>query len=148
MEPDVSRFSDYRKVLEDHQRLKSLLDTIHVALTKRSETVEDVSRLLGQLGDHLIKHFALEEDGGYFADALTNAPQLLSRANELLAQHPKMSGEAKELVQLGDRPHDSEDWWTETTARFEAFKAELLKHEQLEDGLLQEAYQRDIGATD
>ena len=148
MESNSSRSSDYQKVLEDHRQLKRLLDTIHAALAKRSGTVEDVSRLLSQLGDHLIKHFALEEEGGYFADALTNAPQLLSRANELLAQHPMMSGKAKELVQLGDRPSDSEDWWTETTVRFEAFKAELLKHERLEDGLLQEAYQRDIGAKD
>ena len=41
-----------------------------------------------------------------------------------------------------------QDWWEATRERFDAFRDELLKHEQQEDLLIQEAYNRDIGETD
>ncbi len=105
--------------------------------------------MLGQLGDRLVKHFTCEEDGGYFADALLHAPQLVSKANALLAQHPKMCTQAKSLaVDLQASRVASVDWWAHTAALFRAFRDELLRHEKQENMLLQEAYQRDIGTTD
>jgi hypothetical protein len=97
----------------------------------------------------LTKHFALEEDGGYFVEALHHAPQLISKANQLLAQHPKICTQAQHLVgDLQNRNSFSKDWWDETRARFCEFRDELLKHEKHENGLLQEAYGQDIGSHD
>jgi hypothetical protein len=74
---------------------------------------------------------------------------LVSKANALLAQHPKMSGQAQSLVQdLKTRQAVGEEWWEDTQARFAAFREELLRHERSENGLLQEAYTRDLGAHD
>jgi len=148
MASDQPAGGDFRKILETHRELMQLLDRIDRALSDRASSAEDVVAMLGQLGDRLIKHFELEEEGGYFAEALTGAPRLIARANDLLRQHPKMSAEARELVELSDRVSDPEQWWATTRDRFQAFRAALLEHEQREDGLVQEAYQRDLGAQD
>jgi len=135
----------YEMVLAQHQALKQLMKQIATMLGDRSGTVDEVGQLLGELGDKLVKHFALEESGGYFGEALLHAPRLVSRANDLMAQHPKMTAQAKGLVQTGDA---ATDWWAETEKRFQAFSRELLLHEQSEDRLLQEAYTNDIEAGD
>lgn len=138
----------YQEVLQSHQFLKALLKEIEEALDRRQHSIAEVSDMLARLGDELIKHFALEEDGGYFAEALVRAPQLVARANDLLAQHPKMSTQVKGvLMQLAPAGPD-EQWWRETQRRFLAFQNELLKHERSEDKLLQEAYTQDLGSHD
>jgi len=148
MESDQPATPDFEKVLQDHRALLQLLEKIGQVLSAGSGSTEEVVQMLGQLGDRLVKHFALEEEGGYFAEALAGAPQLISRANELLHQHPRMSAEARKLIELSDKVSDAQQWWKATRTRFEAFRSELLKHEQLENSLLQEAYQRDLGAQD
>ena len=143
-----SQFDDHQKVLEEHQELKKLMATIERMLQERSASIDEVGKVLGQLGDRLVKHFALEEEGGYFSEALLQAPRLVSRANELLEQHPKMCTTARKLAAEARRGDGSESWWDETTKRFQAFTEELLKHESTEDTLIQEAYTQDLGATD
>jgi iron-sulfur cluster repair protein YtfE (RIC family) len=139
----------YQRVLDEHRELKELLGRIDQALAERSATIAEIGGLLGQLGDRLIKHFATEEDDGYFAEALTHAPQLISTANQLLAQHPRMSSEAQRIAsEAADRPAVGPDWWDQTAERFRAFRDELLKHETRENVLLQEAYSQDIGSHD
>ena len=140
----------YRAILAQHQELKALLARIDHALAERKATILEVGDLLAQLGDRLVKHFATEEEGGYFAEALAHAPQLISKANQLLAQHPKMRTQAQQIVvELQDPDAGGADaWWEETSRRFRTFREELLKHESRENALLQEAYSRDIGSHD
>ncbi len=139
---------EYEQVLAEHRELKELLGRIDQALADRTSTIDEVSDMLAQLGDRLVRHFAMEEDSGYFAEALTQAPQLVSRANELMAQHPKMCTGARDLVLEIDSLRSRQDWWQATRERFDAFRDELLKHEQREDLLIQEAYNQDLGAND
>ncbi len=47
-------------------------------------------QLLEQLEHVLPEHFALEEQGGYFADVLSIAPQFSSWAAELQAEHSRL----------------------------------------------------------
>jgi hypothetical protein len=139
----------YEENAARHRELKALLARIEQSLEERTATVDEVSDMLGLLGDRLVKHFAMEEDGGYFADVLLHAPQLISKANALLAQHPKMCAQANELVlEVACRKQAPVDWWQHTVELFRAFREELARHEKQEDGLLQEAYTRDIGAHD
>jgi hypothetical protein len=141
--------TEYHESAARHQELKALIARIGNALETRKATVEEVSAMIGQLGDNLVKHFALEEDGGYFADALLHAPQLISKANALLAQHPKMCLQAKDLVQqLSEVRQVGENWWSRTTELFIAFRDEINRHEKQENVLLQEAYTQDLGAND
>ncbi len=149
MNPHGPEYEAYEKLVRDHASLRKLLDAIEKALGERSGTIDQIGSLLGKLGDRLVKHFALEEDGGYFAEALLHAPQLVSKANALLAQHPKMSQQAKTLIEgLSTQSAVGVDWWEETKVRFTAFREELLRHERSENKLLQEAYVRDLGAHD
>lgn len=148
MDPQSPETRDFQKVLEQHQALKALLGKIEKLLVQQEASVEEVADLLGQLGDRLVKHFALEEEGGYFSEALMHAPRLVSKANELMAQHPKMTTEARQMVVDLESAQAKTDWRQETRKRFEAFRRELMKHEKSEDGLLHEAYHRDIGAHD
>ena len=148
MPSESPEMKHHQKLLEDHQALKDLLARIERALQKRDLPIPEVGKLLGELGDRLVKHFELEEQGGYFAEALLQAPRLVARANELLAQHPKMCTQADKLLELAGAEENAEGWWQKTRERFLAFKEEVMRHESKEDGLLQEAYQQDIGAND
>ena len=148
MHADPADLTHHQKLLDDHRELKALMERIDQVLDTRSLTIAEAGKLLGELGDRLIKHFAFEEEGGYFGDALLQAPRLVSRANDLLAQHPKMCRQADKLCQLAMAKENSERWWQTTAERFRAFKEELLLHEQQENGLIQEAYHQDIGDND
>lgn len=147
MDPQIPNLEAYERIVEEHRLLKALLDQIEQMLQERKALVGEVCTLLGQLGDRLERHAVLEEEEGYFEEALQRAPQLIAAANELMAQHPKLCSLARDLVpDAGAETPDA--WWEETGERFGRFKQELLKHERKEDGLLQEAYNRDIGSQD
>jgi hypothetical protein len=139
----------YLHSVATYRELKDLIAKIGEALERRTASVDEISAMLAELGDELVKHFALEEDGGYFAEALLHAPQLISKANALLAQHPKMCIQAKEMVrELASVQRGEDDWWARTSGLFGAFRDEIFRHEKQENGLLQEAYSQDLGATD
>ena len=148
MDSQSAEFEAHKQALERHRALNELMARIDRALEEKTSTVAEVSDLLAQLGDRLVKHFELEEEGGYFAEALTQAPRLISRANELMIQHPKMTRYARELAGAADPAQQPDLWWKQTRERFKAFQAELQKHESQENDLLQEAYNRDLGAND
>jgi len=140
---------DFEDGLGRHRELRALLSQIDQAFQQPNSSVEEISQLLAQLGDRLIYHFTSEEEGGYFAEALLHAPELISKANALLDQHPKMCTRAKILrAELHRAEASTEEWRTHTAKLFHAFRDELLRHEMQENTLLQEAYQRDIGIND
>lgn len=143
--PDVAA---YEKILAEHQEIKALLGRIEQTLSERQTTLDQVAAMLAELGDRLVKHFAIEEEGDYFTELMHRAPQLVVRANELMAQHPRMCSRARQLVTELSAMTPSEDWWQQTKQRFDAFKAELVKHESGENRLLQDAYTQDIGTHD
>jgi hypothetical protein len=149
MTADDPKHRAFERLLAEHRELRSLLARIDQALEERSASIAEIGGLLGQLGDRLVKHFVTEEDDGYFAEALAHAPQLISTANQLLAQHPGICSEAQRLAEESrNRPATDPDWWDRTAERFRAFRNELLKHETRENVLLQEAYSQDIGSHD
>jgi hypothetical protein len=147
MDRESPESKSYHEVLDDHHQLKSLLLRIDQALNVRSD-MEGVSHMLAQLGDRIIAHFALEEDGGYFAEAILQSPRLVARANRLMAQHPMLSSKVRRVTIGSDAGAGSETWWEETRLRFEEFRAALAEHERGENELLQEAYTQDIGSHD
>lgn len=147
MESRSPQSETYRRVLDDHLELKAMMARIDEALKERKD-FEGVCHLLGQLGDRLVAHFALEEEGGYFAEAVLHSPHLVAKANRLMAQHPKLSAKARTVLEGAQAEQASDGWWEETRKRFDEVRQLLLRHEQGEDALLQEAYVRDIGSHD
>jgi hemerythrin len=148
MTSESSKLDTFQKIQEQHRQLASLLEQIESALTERSCPIDEVVDLIGQLGHQLTKHFQSEEAGGYFAEALYEAPRLFDRANALMLQHPKMTKSARTLAEAADPDVDPDLWWEQTAQRFEEFRAELKMHEREEDRLIQEAFTRDIGSHD
>ncbi len=148
MDPNPHEQDILRAVEEDHKALLALLTELHRAAGERNTPPEEVCRMLGQLADHLLSHFELEERGGYFSDAVAHAPQLADRADGLLEEHPRMAEAARELADWASAAMGSDTWWDELAERFGAFREKLLAHERNEDRLIQEAYTRDLGAKD
>ncbi len=148
MTSESSEFDKFQEIREEHRQLASLLEQIDSALAERSGPISEVVDLLGQLGHQLTKHFQSEEAGGYFAEALHEAPRLFERANALMVQHPKMTKRSRMLAGAADPETEPDLWWEQTAERFAAFRAELREHEREEDRLIQEAFTRDIGSHD
>lgn len=143
--PDVETVEMIR---QQHETLKELLGRIEVALQQRRLSIAEVGDLLGQLGDQLVRHFALEESSGYLGEAMLHSPELVGRANALLAQHPKMTRKAQKLLSESLDSPAAERWWDLTSQRLADFLAELREHERNENCLLQEAYTLDVGISD
>jgi hypothetical protein len=133
-----------QEIFDDHKALKALLAKIDETLGQRQATVAEATRLLNQLGNHLMAHFALEESGGYFTEAVLHAPHLAGRSKALMDQHDRFLTAARALIAPTGEGADS--WWEETRRRFAGFQQELLRHERSEDSLLQEAYVDDLGS--
>lgn len=148
MSSESPELGKLQEVQQQHRTLTDLLNQIETMLEHRSGPIDEVVRLIGRLGDQLIKHFETEEAGGYFAEALAHAPQLFERANALMLQHPKMTQSSRKLAGALDPEVSPEAWWEQTVERFRAFRTELHEHERAEDGLIQEVYLRDIGSHD
>jgi len=149
MSSQGSEWRAHQQNLARRREIQDLMTAIGEALQRRSATVDEVSAMLAQLGDRLVRQFAMEEDGGYFAEAILCAPQLVSKANMLLAQHPKMHARAESLVSdLLGRGQTQEEWWQQTAEAFAAFRSEFEQHESQENVLLQEAYHQDLGTND
>ena len=127
--------------------LKSLLAEISSTLAERT-SADSACQLLQRLSDRLSEHFILEEQGGYFAEAMMRSPHLIARANGLMAQHDKLRTAAEEAARLAAAERQAGEFWEAARTRFEALRQSLLNHESGEDSLLQEAYVQDLGASD
>lgn len=147
MDAEVPQPKVFQQVLDDHKYLKELLARIGQALSDRSPP-ETISAQLNELADRLVQHFALEEEGGYFTEAVKRSPHLSTRAEGLMAQHGKLQSLSRQLAEGAQADQGLPRWWTETRTRFDALRESLLKHESGEDSFLLEAYNQDLGAND
>jgi hypothetical protein len=143
-----SDFEGYEEILRQHRELKELLAQIDDLLTKRTGSGTVVVERLGTLGGQLSGHFAFEEAGEYFGDALQQAPHLVPHAKELLAQHARICAIADALAEEAASTLASPDWWDRTAAQYKSLQQSLLRHEHDEDMLLLEAYGQDLGSHD
>jgi hypothetical protein len=134
--------------MDEHPRLREVVDRIRTTLAARQATREFVAEMLQDLTVQVLEHFRHEETGGYFASALEAAPHLTGRADELLSQHPRMAAILAELVDYSAQRVSSPRWWREVNVRFTSFLALFVAHEAGENGLLQEAVNEDVGTVD
>ncbi|NQT36544.1 MAG: hypothetical protein HQ581_03590 [Planctomycetes bacterium] len=146
MNTSTPEFDAHETTLDDHRALQWILEAIDRALLERTASTAEIGTLLTQLGGVLIQLFEQEEEGGYFADAISHAPRMVARANALMAQHPAMAATAKAIAQNAHHGDGSDDWWDRTQELFRAFVDELGEHELHENRLLQEVYAQDIGS--
>lgn len=145
---DSAKPAPVEAVEEDHKRLKAALNEINTAFDKRNVSADEAAKLLEALCDRLQHHFELEEKGGYFTEAIQHAPQLSSKAENLVEEHTDLANCAREILESTQAELGSDAWWQEVGEQFQKLRKELLTHERDEDRLIQEAYQRDLGSND
>lgn len=135
-------------VHEEHRQLGILLQQIARTLRGRPVGRVDVVRHLEALESHLAAHFEHEERGGYFKEALAEAPRLRHRAAELLREHDQFRRSIARLCRCAHAAAEEDAWWDDVTEEFHELAGHLRQHEQGETELLHEAYGRDMGAND
>jgi hypothetical protein len=110
--------------------------------------VATAHRRLTGLRQHLARHFAQEEEGGFLEESLARMPRLAAAARNVLADHPTLLVELDGLLErLAARDIDSEAW-RQAGRDFEVFASHLLAHERNENAVVQQGYNEDLGLVD
>lgn len=138
----------FEQVKSEHAELIELMKLLRAEFNSDIRDPGTVNRLVGNLYEHIVAHFAHEERGGYLCEALERAPRLTEQAKQLLAQHETLNELLGELRNVAQRREDSELWWQALRDTFNQFSRELLRHEAAEDKLLQDAFNQDMGTAD
>ncbi|MHB8866546.1 MAG: hemerythrin domain-containing protein [Pirellulaceae bacterium] len=142
------RAETYQELLEEHAKLRGLLQDLERIFTERSEPLSDVLRRLVQLQDLVDLHFAAEEESDCFPDLISHAPRVCDRVKVMLAEHGELRSEIHQLVQQGKKRGEDAANWDRWADGFRAFAAKLMTHEQTENELVQEVFTEDIGSKD
>ena len=132
----------------------------HIELRRRMREVEallgdsagdDVAARRGRLDELLAdfevalsEHFAIEEQGGYFAEVLAVAPRLSGRVARLGGNHPAFR---RRLTRLRQHIPDPTIAWPDVEARVAALLKALADHESAENDLVHEAFMQDLGSS-
>lgn len=131
-----------------HHALRDILGELTPVLANSIWEPEELAELLKQLREHLREHFEVEEDGGYFHDALAILPQLRPQAVALQRQHAEYLATVERV--LGRLA--MEELAAETRRAIEVdlrkFVESMRKHDTDEVKLLQLAYNQDLGSSD
>lgn len=96
--------------------------------------------------NRLLKHFDLEEEGGFMRDVLKISPQSLRKVDDLKAEHEKIAADLDRLTATmrAMRERNSEVLQSVRSDLNEIIVA-LRKHESEENQLIQRAYYREYG---
>jgi hemerythrin len=148
MTPSPSPRANPYSILDEHAHLRRRLDDVREALIARRASGAVVASLFEELHRVVLDHFEHEEDGGYFAQALFEAPRLSERAEQLLGQHVQMAAQLAALRSFARQTRMSDPWWDELHELFDDFLRLFEQHESEENTLLYEAFNVDIGAED
>lgn len=144
--PAVEAFE--QAVESQHHALRDFLGELTTLLAVPRWTTGDLVELLKELRQHLREHFVLEEQGGYFCEALAILPQLGPQAVALQRQHDGFLATVDGVLgrigsgELLAEPRRS----IETELR--EFVDAMRKHEAGEIRILQLAYNEDLGSVD
>jgi len=143
MTSQAQRHEHFEGIVEEHRRLRELLELISTSLTRRERSVYRLASLLEDLEGHLRSHFEHEERGGYLEEALALAPHFANRAARLVGEH-------SQFLQMVREMHDatSDCGWEAVAGHFQDFTHRFVEHEADENRLVQDAMLRDIEAED
>ena len=95
-----------QEIKEDHHELRQLMHHASATLQRPAWMRIEYDRLFDvftKLRDQLAMHFSLEEAYGYFEDAITAAPHLNRRAEELRGEHLRLFSELCRLVERAEQ---------------------------------------------
>jgi hemerythrin len=135
-------------IRREHEELRERIGRIHRALALEEISDLEVSAMLRELCMALESHFENEENDGFIDEVTAHDPRLTSAARRLCREHQEMLRTATEMARFATTGANSKTRARELRSRFQAFRKQLMHHESDENGLMQQAYQEDIGAHD
>ena len=143
------------KVEEDHARLKACMASLADEI-EREEVPADFTawklELLWQLRDfhnQLMKHFDLEEVGGFMADVLRMAPRHANQVVHLEEEHRKIVSDLNHILAEVKRAESmASSQWRRVRVRVEDLFGVIRAHEASEYELMQDVFYQDYGVGD
>ena len=140
------------QVEDDHEALKAGLKQIE------AECANDINRdefgswkrrfikLLRKFNMSMLNHFDLEEEGGYLAEIIAEAPQSFKAVKNLEAQHEQFICDLSRIILvLKQMESFSPEKLQECKENLSLLISSLREHEKTENTLVQSAYSTDIG---
>jgi iron-sulfur cluster repair protein YtfE (RIC family) len=138
----------YEQTQQEHEQLRERIKFLHQRIDVRPASPDEIARLLRELRDALVTHFRNEEHDGFFDQIVTRAPQLSRQAQKLTHEHVDFLQHADALIQLAESCAGEPICPATLAAGFHDFSKLLMHHESEENGMLQSAYQDDLGTKD
>ena len=143
------------RVEQEHEHLRKELEEL-TSFSSASPSGDDFYRwrleLIWKVRDFkndLLKHFDLEEEGGFMRDVRRIVPNSDPQVKKLLAEHREMEGVVDGiLAQLKSMVEEDDGELGRLRLNIENLVSTILDHESTERHLIQRTYYRDYGGTE
>ena len=148
MATHTSETSAFEQAQKEHEQLRERIKFLHQRIDVRPASADEIAKLLRELRAALETHFRNEECDGFFDQIVTRAPQLSRQAQKLTHEHVDLLQQTDALIHLADGSAGEPICPATLAAQFHDFSKLLMHHESEENGMLQSAYQDDLGTKD
>ena len=146
VEPSGATLDEQRRCMQVVSELEACID----------EQPGDTGRWVSRLVEHLPalartmrNRFEEEKSERLYSELSRRRPQIVTRLEDLKAEHPRMLTEIDNIVDVVSGMRDVElDELRELNARIQLLVAQFRRHEAVENELIHEVYWNDIGAGD
>jgi hemerythrin-like domain-containing protein len=142
------------RIEEEHASLRELMKSVSDSVNRdpSGDFAEWKLELIWTLRDfqnELVKHFDLEEDGGFMDDVIRRAPQESKKAEVLEMEHRDFLDELDGITDILKRmTRENRSELPQVRGRVHAVIEKLHEHEASERDLIYRVYFQDIGVGD
>lgn len=142
----------YSRIEEEHDKLRSELGNLSTFAMRESDPDDFAEwRLefvwqLRDLKNRLLKHFDLEESGGFMRDVIDLSPESCNKVEQLRREHHQFTAALDKLIEtLRAMPNQDQAMIQKLRMELSDLIVALRDHENEEHRLIQKAYYRVYG---
>ncbi len=143
------------RIRAEHERVMKVVQEIRAIIGAQtpagrfSQWRHALLQLLGDLANDLLKHFDLEEEGGFMSAVLSRTPQNAPIVQRLQREHAEITRRLNKVVMDVEAvSQDNNSSVLDIRRRTMAVLSLLDAHEAAEESLIQETYLQDEGGPD
>ncbi len=144
-----------QEILREHEVVRSLLNELRTLLAegqRRSTDPQWNGRLcekLWQFRRHLLRHFVLEETGGFMDDVVMRWPPAEEKVKKLRQDHVRILWSVDDLINASDlQASGGRAAFADFRRRCESLFTLIHQHETEENELIQQVYYVEVSALD
>lgn len=155
MSPEGMKSDVPERVEQDHVRLRREMENLQTFTSSVAEGEDfakwrlDLMWMVRDFKNNLLKHFDLEEEGGFMRDVRRMIPNSDAQVNDLLDEHRQMEFTLDRILEILKSLRERND---QELSRLQRKVSELastiMEHESTEHHLLQRSYYRDYGGPE